>query len=244
MITKQGIEEILQTLSKTRKVFWSEADFQHAFAWELQAKYNQAKIYLERRYEPSNEADIVYYIDIWVELDGKCYPIELKYKTAELKISPNSAQIGLSKTTKLKAQGAQDTGRYDFLKDIQRIENIKSHENNVFGNGFAIILTNDFHYYKNPNNKLNTEVKTLDRQFRIHEGCLDKTGELQWVNKKGKFFSYQNDDEQNHWTKNYPPLRLKGTYKMIWNQYSEIVADDATKDENIFKYCVCEISKP
>ena len=34
-----NIIHVLNQLSKNRKVFHSEADFQHAFAWELQNQY-------------------------------------------------------------------------------------------------------------------------------------------------------------------------------------------------------------
>lgn len=34
-MTKQFIETVLLALAKERKVFWSEADFQFAFAWKL-----------------------------------------------------------------------------------------------------------------------------------------------------------------------------------------------------------------
>lgn len=34
-MTKQFIETVLLALTKERKVFWSEADFQFAFAWKL-----------------------------------------------------------------------------------------------------------------------------------------------------------------------------------------------------------------
>lgn len=246
-INKKDIIEIIKELQGERLFFWSEADFQHAFAWKLHEKYSNAKIHLERRYEhktSNTEDDIVYYVDIWGELDGKFYPIELKYKTAEL-IIPTNSVLSESKTIKLKEQSAQDIGRYDYLKDIQRIEHLKSWESNFFGKGFAIILTNDFHYYESPfKDTLQKETETLDRQFRIHEGVNDKSGNLQWVNKNGKVFSYQNAEESKHWTRNHPPLNLSGNYKIHWEQYSQIDAKDVKKTENIFKYCICEISKP
>ena len=49
---KDVINEVLENLAKRRPLFWSEADFQFEFAWELHTKLDgKAKIYLERRFE-------------------------------------------------------------------------------------------------------------------------------------------------------------------------------------------------
>lgn len=65
-------------LSRTRKIFHSEADFQFALAWEIQKRYPDAKVRLE--YCPI-EIEPAMHVDILVILDGNWYPIELKYKT-------------------------------------------------------------------------------------------------------------------------------------------------------------------
>ncbi len=80
MIDKAVIEKVLNDLASKRPVFWSEADFQFAFAWELQNELPQASIRLERRFDADDNTPM--YIDIWVEYEGKVYPIELKYKTS------------------------------------------------------------------------------------------------------------------------------------------------------------------
>ena len=77
---RTDIESLLLSLATERRLFWSEADFQFAFAWKIQQKYPNAKIRLERRQENTNSNKPAY-VDIWVELNNKIYPIELKYKT-------------------------------------------------------------------------------------------------------------------------------------------------------------------
>lgn len=126
MIDEELIKNCLNDLASKRPVFWSEADFQFAFAWELQNELPQASIRLERRFDSADNPPM--YIDIWVENEGKVYPIELKYKTSNY-----SDEIGGEKYL-LKTQSACDTGCHDFLKDINRIEIISKSAVN-FGKG-------------------------------------------------------------------------------------------------------------
>lgn len=54
-MTKEFIESVLLALAKERKVFWSEADFQFAFAWKLKEMFEDRNpqstisVRLERR---------------------------------------------------------------------------------------------------------------------------------------------------------------------------------------------------
>ena len=150
-MTKQFIETVLLALANERKVFWSEADFQFAFAWKLKEmlmlKNNNPQstinVRLERRVdaleqrtdapdqgnEKENSGDI--YIDIWVEINEKVYPIELKYKTIQCTITDGSEEY------KLKQHGACDIGCYLYLKDVERIEQISKTRGEAFRKGYA-----------------------------------------------------------------------------------------------------------
>ena len=86
---RTDIESLLLSLATERRLFWSEADFQFAFAWKIQQNYPSAKIRLERCQEITNSNKPAY-VDIWVELDNKIYPIELKYKTRENAYFPSN----------------------------------------------------------------------------------------------------------------------------------------------------------
>ena len=57
------IKKVLENLKLKRRVFYSEADLQFEFAWELHKILPEAEIRLERPVTINNE---VYYIDIWV----------------------------------------------------------------------------------------------------------------------------------------------------------------------------------
>ncbi|MDE2142791.1 MAG: hypothetical protein KGJ84_10300 [Elusimicrobia bacterium] len=73
-----NIHELMAELAIKRPLFHSEADFQHALAWEIRSRLPDAKIRLE--YRPSGFDRM--YVDMWVVLaDGTPFAIELKYKT-------------------------------------------------------------------------------------------------------------------------------------------------------------------
>ena len=126
------ITDVLNELSKNRPVFHSEADFQHALAWRIHEKYPDFNIRLEKRVI-LNEKEI--YFDIFIFKDNKIVAVEVKYKTKNLDTGVTSEKFSL------KNQGAQDQGRYDFVKDISRLE--KALETYCDSTGFAIFLTND-----------------------------------------------------------------------------------------------------
>lgn len=71
------VHKIVKSLSNKRPVFYSEADFQFAFAKEVELLYPSASVRLEYI---SNKIKGMH-IDIWVSLHGYVIPIELKYKT-------------------------------------------------------------------------------------------------------------------------------------------------------------------
>lgn len=160
-MTKQFIETVLLALAKERKAFWSEADFQFAFAWKLKEIFEGSNpqstinVRLERRADALEKRDDGKksgdaYIDIWVEIDKMVYPIELKYKTIQCTITDGSEEY------KLKQHGACDIGCYLYLKDVERIEHISKSLGDNFGKGFAIMLTNDYLYWDKPKTTTDT----------------------------------------------------------------------------------------
>lgn len=188
----QIITTILKSLGEQRPVFHSEADFQHAFAWELQRRLPGAALRLERPFSPINNQ---IHLDVLALHDNAIFAIELKYKTSRL-------SVGLAgESFTLRDHSAQDCGRYDFIKDICRVEQIVANAANV--TGFAILLTNDSSYWK-----IGT-ARTVDRDFRIHDGCT-LHGTLKWGDNAGT--GTMNGREN--------PLEIKGTYKIHWQDYS------------------------
>ncbi|RLI81150.1 MAG: hypothetical protein DRP01_11225 [Archaeoglobales archaeon] len=135
MLDITDIEDVLNQLSKKRPVFHSEADFQYSLAWEIHEIHPDFNIRLEKR-EEINGGEL--YLDIFIFKNGKICALELKYKTKRLEITISNEDYHL------KDQGAQDISRYDFCKDIERLEKVLKKYNN--GIRFAIFLTNDYLY--------------------------------------------------------------------------------------------------
>ena len=189
------IREPLVELSRRRKIFHSEADFQFALAWEIQKAYPTAKIRLE--YSPAHIEPRIH-IDILVMIGDEWYPIELKYKTMGF-ITTCDGEV-----YKLKNHVAQDLGRYDFLKDVQRIERLQQSMPS-FKKGYSLLLTNDLTYWKNTNRS-----GTVYEEFKLSENMI-KTGMLSWASHAGKGTIKGREDS----------ITLTGKYSICWENYSE-----------------------
>lgn len=160
------IENILKQLAKKRPVFHSEADFQHALAWEIQTCYPNANIRIEKPYLIDGRP---FYIDLIVEIDDKIIAIELKYKTKKFEFELNGENFSL------RNHGAQNWGRYHFVNDIVRLEKLM--EQFEISQGYAIFLTNDMYYQSKP--KDNTDYFDFGLQ---NEKTL--SGILTWKDEK------------------------------------------------------------
>lgn len=190
------IQKIIQELAKKRPVFHSEADFQHALAWEIHIHYPNANIRIERPYMIEGKK---FYIDLIVEMDKKIIAIELKYKT---KIPKNKIEIN-GEHFDLTKQGAQNWGRYHFINDIVRIE--KLIENYPVSQGYAIFLTNDLYYQHKPrdsadffdfsleNKEISAGILKWKDEKKVDKAlCLKNSYTLHWqpYNDEGDDFHY------------------------------------------------------
>lgn len=225
-MTIELIEATLQELSKKRPIFWSEADFQFSFAWEIKNKFPGVEIRLERRVDiPSRtkkDKKDPAYIDIWIEDKGKIFPIELKYKTHEC-YSDFCGEL-----FKLKTQSACDIGSHNYIKDIWRIEQLSQMEN--FERGYAIMITNEPIYWKKPNG----EDITTFRDFRIFDGRgIKRNDKLEWHSSS--------DGSTNNlldWQKKEGPLCISQAHNITWKDYSLL---DGKYGH--FRYSILEINR-
>lgn len=145
------------------------------------------------------------HIDILVIIDESWIPLEIKYKTK-----------GCEKTIDgdkyfLKDQSAQDCGRYDFLKDISRIEYLKNNLNR-YEEGYAIFLTNDLSYTKK------VRKNTTYEKFSLEKGVI-KNEVLDW-SEKTSIGTKKNREN---------PIVLNNDYEFKWRNYSKI--DDSNTGE-------------
>lgn len=210
LINDFDLESCLLSLSNKRPIFHSEADFQFALAWEIRSRYPDALIRLE--YRPAVSSRIS--IDITIFYLGKTIPIELKYKTAKLKYTIRTEEFNL------KYQSAQDIGKYDCLKNIKRIEDLKTQLEN-FSAGYTIWLTNDSSYWNPP-----VKTDTLYNEFSIHH-LSQKHGKMSWASHAGSGTTKGRESS----------IDLTGNYEIYWKSYSNI-----NVPQGIFKYALLKIS--
>ena len=190
------IARILTTLAASRPLFHSEADFQHALAWRIHELCPNCSIRLEMR-PPHTENRV--YLDIWVT-GQRATAIELKYKTRGLRATVDGEAF------ELRDQSAQNFGRYDFLKDVQRLEQVISGSRGVAG--YALLLTNDSAYWRPPR-----DPAPADASFRLHHGSV-VAGPLDWAPRRLK----------GTMSGSRPPLSIHGPYRLLWRDYSAPVS--------------------
>jgi hypothetical protein len=160
--------------------------------------------------EYPHPADPRKHIDILVRDGQFVYPIELKYPTKISSISVNGESYNL------KDHSAQDLVRYDFIKDICRIESFRDCVGD-FEKGIVIWLTNDPHYWNAPKHD-----DVIFREFTVHDGSELK-GVVAW--KEGASIGSIKGREA--------PLVLKGAYTTHWHEYSSFDVQNG-----LFRYAV------
>jgi len=215
-----SVSDALEALANQRPIFHSEADFQHAIAWEIHKHLPRASVRLERPVEVSHMNKRLH-VDIWIEQDGHVLVIELKYKTRALQVRVGDEQYAL------RSQTAQDLGRYDFIKDIGRVESIVA-DRASHASGYAILLTNDPSYWMQSRN-----LDTADARFRLHEGST-LHGSLEWGPSASEGTRCGREDL----------LQIRESYALKWEDYSRPA--DGTYGR--FRYLLVEVksdgSKP
>ncbi len=206
MITIIELNQIIQKLANERPIFHSEADFQHALAWLIHEKYPNCRIRLEVNPYTDGQRD---YLDILCYVNEQPIAIELKYKTRKLDLSYGGESFHLSN------QLAYDIGRYDFIKDVGRLERFVSvHQQSL---GFAVFLTNDANYWQSAKR----QSATNDGQFRFHDNSMLR-GRFQWGERASA--GTRKGREQ--------VLVLANEYPIQWHDYS--IVNDASAGQ--FRY--------
>src|SRR4051812_39593274 len=150
-----SLDDLLAHLASTRPVFHSEADFQHAFAWEVRSLDPAMRVRLETRPEPGVRLDLLLTGD-----DGVQTAVELKYLVRAWQGEAGGERFELSN------QGAQDVRAYDVVKDIVRVERFVGCRPRT--NGAVVCLSNDSLYWRAPSHGRATNADA----FRLHEGVV------------------------------------------------------------------------
>lgn len=186
---------VLSALRHERPVFHSEADFQHALAWEIQRRTPQARVRLETRPAPGVRLDLLV-----SSRDGsRLTALELKYLTRGW-----TGQVG-DERFELKNQGAQDIRAYDVVKDIGRVEQDAALLPGC--DGAVVVVANDPSYWTPPTHDRQTNAGA----FRLYEGRR-LAGELAWGPNTGPGTLRGREAS----------IPLTGSYEFCWQDYSRL----------------------
>ena len=174
---EEDIKEFLnKELEEEGRVFLNEWDFQmslslfltHIKGYKVHLEYVVPLNFLEKKnnkeYPFANKENIN--IDIVIEKEGLFYLIELKYKTQRATIK--FERFGEINCVSLKDQSRIPMSKYDFWKDVARLEFLKESFEKVKG-GLCIFLTNNETYTRG--DKGISEEFTMEAQ-KSHIGTL------------------------------------------------------------------------
>lgn len=155
-------------------------------------------------------------IDILVRIGSHAQAIELKYKKRKLDYEWAGEKFALAN------DGAQDIGRYDFIKDVSRLEQFVSSEDNVAGH--AILLTNDDLYWRESVRGISSAA------FFLHEGrMIDRSAPLSWHESTGEGTKKGRKDS----------FKLRANRTLSWTDYSTL----PNIANGVFRYLSLKISE-
>lgn len=229
---KKEIDEIMNKLQESPGFFVNEAHFQMSFAKEL-IQLEKYSIYPEYPVEgmPGEDGkDKRDEIDLCVvdKNNKKKTFIEFKYKTKENKVVINNDE---GTPIILKNHLAQNLGRYDCWKDIERLEfHVKKKDADQ---GFFIFVTNDDAYLTDK--KL--EKSKFGQAFSIKAGNYE-AGKKEWPDKE----AWNGDDEKRKKSigKNrLDPIEIGNDYVIKYSQFN--IAKSGNNKE--FHQMIVEIKK-
>lgn len=215
----QNIVETLNTLSQTRPIFHSEADFQHELAIALRDNGYACRLEVPFVMRVNGE-DTNLELDILVIEEGdKKTAIELKYVKKRYEGTHGNEHFDLANSW------GTNLSRFDCFADLQRVSALV--DAGEATKGFAIFLTNQESAWENDV----TQSENLGAQFSIHEGRQLVVGDvLNWTGKP-----YQG----NVGTRRLPPycpIRINQNINFNWRDYHN-------NENTCFRYLLLEYRK-
>ncbi len=241
LINYKSLSDLIKEAGQKQRNYKSEAQFQFELAWAIKQLLtsshceNDPEVYLEYlgAYRDSRNGKIkkIFTDILLLDSKGNFIPIELKYKT----ISNNTGDYFNDYGT----HGATDYGRFDFLWDLKRIQYLKEQKApgfkfdkalRFFCGGYAILLTNDDHYWKTKRTDKRSK-DSLYMKFCIGDGETIYRGEkLEWkCGGKGSAVD-------GTWRNDYDyvvPLEFSKDINISWQAYHQNCDD--------FKFVIVDI---
>lgn len=152
-------------------------------------------------------------LDLVVRQGTEFLPVELKYKTRSItRRIERFGELLSDEAVVVKNQGAQDLGRYDFWKDVRRLELVRRRFAAV-KNGLALFVTNDPSYLKT--GRASSNHAALSMAAGVH----------------GRNKQWQNGD--SFCAREHPTFELEADYGIVWQQF-------VTEGET-FHYCILQV---
>lgn len=189
------IQDSIEALAHKRPIFHSEADLQHALAWELQLSDPGAAIRLEKRV--ALHPSVV--IDLLIETAGERLGIELKYLRRGMSAEVDGEQFDL-------VDGADDHGRYFAIADVARLERLLG--SGVIDRGALVLLTNVANVWE----PARGGRRVLYEDFRVHDGHT-LGGSMRWGEWGAKGGRPAGSEGS---------ISLSGSYPLLWHDYSTV----------------------
>lgn len=222
-IVSEVCKDLLSYVKQIDRVIFNERDLQLYLSDRLKSSGHYDNVYLEYHLPKgvNSKFDEGYAdwetecpsIDIVLEIGDRFIAIELKNKLKSF--STNLSRLGESANVQiLKNQSAQNIGRYQFWKDVKRLELLKQSYKNVLG-GVALFLTNDNNYQKTTSN---ADYAAFGMEEDSPKGGKNSKP-LDWVSpiKKGKNGEELIDKSGNPIRKS-PAIKLDETYSPAWDE--------------------------
>lgn len=211
-------DDIRKFLERNDELLFNERDLQIHLAMSLQ-KSSQAYDDVDLEYYvPRSELDGYRWnselrLDLVVRQGNEFLPVELKYKTRSItRRIERFGELLSDEAVVVKNQGAQDLGRYDFWKDVRRLELVRRRFAAV-KNGLAVFVTNDPIYLKE--GKASSNHVALSMAAGIHGRRKE------WLNSASSC------------AREHPGFEVEACYAIEWRQF-------VTEGET-FHYCIVQI---
>lgn len=217
LVSIKTIKNTISELGRIRKVFHSEADFQHSLGLHL-SKNCDFEVRLEIPFlipHYYKESDKKLKVELDIFLPKEKIGLELKYKTEEATFRENG------ETFNLKQHGAQNLGRFDFFDDLRRLQLLK--KENIIEKGYAIFLTNEPLYWRP------IQRKNFSSNFSMEdEKIIESNSKLDWNGNP----SEGSVTRKRLFTNN--PIIIENKHQLKWNEFSNLKGTS-------FKYLMIEI---
>lgn len=221
-IVKEVCKDLISHVKQIDRVIFNERDLQLYLSDKLRASGHYDNVFLEYHLPKGINSDFdrdyaawkteCLSIDIVLEIEGRFIAIELKYKLKSF--FTNISRFGESSNVQvLKNQSAQNIGRYQFWKDVKRLELLKQSYKNVLG-GVSLFITNDTNY-KRTSKGADYEKFSMEEGANI--GGISKPLDWRSPYKKNKNGELQMDKLGNLIRK-FPLIELKNIYVPSWEE--------------------------